>query len=127
MSTSIAKALIADLDDEAVDDLAARLAPHLVNRLDVPTVEVSQALLTCAEAASQAGTHVETIRRAVRRGLLPSGRAGRAIRIKPADLEAWLGSGARSSRPTPAPRARRRATVKRPLAEALARVAQDRK
>ncbi len=117
--TPLGRALLDALDEDDLDTLAERLIPRLAPRLaSAKPVDVADAMLTCAEAAQRAGTHVETVRRAVRSGALRAGRAGRSPRIAPADLDAWLrGSG----RDQPAPRSRtpRPTGERHPLADAL--------
>lgn len=120
------------MGDELLDALAERLTEPVAQRVaellaqragDAPHVGVGdERLLSCSEAAEHAGVHVETIRRAVRSGALPAASAGRAVRIAPADLAAWLGrdrrrivAGSRSR-----PRTVARAASRRPLADALA-------
>jgi excisionase family DNA binding protein len=117
-------ALLDTLDDSALDRLAALLAPRIwaLAPDDAPGDGTAR-LLTCSQAAQHAGTHIETIRRAVRSGALPAGRVGRSPRIDPADLDAWLRGGMRtgSTRPTvTATRARRPSARRRPLGDALA-------
>jgi excisionase family DNA binding protein len=105
-----------DLTDAEFAALADRLAPLIAERLASPP-----GLLTPHEAARRTGTHVETIRRAVRTGALPASRAGRAVRIDADDLDRWLrvdhGARSHAGRRLARPRAARR----RPLADALAR------
>jgi excisionase family DNA binding protein len=119
--SDLARALLAELDGEALDLFADRLAPRLQQRIGTPTG--TEILLTCRQAADRAGLHVETIRRAVRSGALRAGRAGRSLRIWPADLEAWLDRGEPSDR-TPRRSPRQRKAGRRPLAEALASTGQ---
>ncbi len=118
----------ADLDDLA--ELAKLLSPLL---LEPEREEVSAAggevMLTCSQAAQRTGTHVETIRRAVRSGALPAGRVGRSLRIAPSHLDAWLsGDRRRVSPPQPidcGPRAGRSRAARRPLADAFASMEED--
>jgi excisionase family DNA binding protein len=111
--------LLDDLDDETLDLLAALLAPRLEALAKCNRDCGHSGLLTCSEAARRTGTHVETIRRAVRSGALPAGKVGRSPRIAPADLDAWLSAG--NERPAQrAPRPRRPRTGRRPLADAMA-------
>lgn len=118
--TDLARALLDDLDPGTLDRLAEALWPGLAARLDARPVEAPERLLSCAEAAQRAGVCDETIRRAVRRGKLPAGRAGRSLRIDPADLAAWLTVGERPPKP-PVPRSRaRHPRAGRPLGDALA-------
>lgn len=125
MSRSLGAALVLELDDEALAALAERLAPFMpepVKRGDAP-VETTERLLTAAEAAERAAVHVETIRRAVRDGQLAAGRAGRSLRIDPADLSAWLSDSVRARPRWPQrSRAGRRRASRRPLTDALAQL-----
>jgi excisionase family DNA binding protein len=124
--SDIARALVAELDDDALDRLAEMLAPRILARLDAlqfpahgfPASAAPEALLTCGQAAERAGVHVETIRRAARSGALPAARAGRVVRISPADLSAWL-EDARKPVAVGSSR-RRRPRTGRTLADALA-------
>jgi len=103
-------ALLAELreDPDALAELRELLA-----------VEPEPTLLTAADAAQRAGVHVETIRRAIRDEQLVASHARGALRIAPGDLAAWLASP-RARRATGAHRAARRASTRRPLADALA-------
>jgi excisionase family DNA binding protein len=68
---------------------------HPTSQLDLFTATAPE-LLTIAEAAQRVRCCERTIRRAIESGALRAGRvrAGRlsrgAVRIRPADLEAWL-------------------------------------
>lgn len=121
--TDLARALLDDLDPATLDRLAEALLPRILTRLDAaPATRPSDGprpLLSAAEAAELTSVSVETVRRAVRSGALPAGRAGRRLRIHADDLEAWLRAG---ERPAPAPRPRARRRAGRPLADALARL-----
>jgi excisionase family DNA binding protein len=122
VSGQLAQALLAELDDQALEQLAELLAPHLRARVGLPDVTVPEALLTPPQAAQQAGVHVETIRRAVRSGALASSTAGRAVRIAPADLNSWLTGGQRKRRKRLPQRRAPAGRAGRPLADALAGV-----
>src|SRR5690348_5918007 len=71
-----------------LDALVEQLAPLVAAKLEPPAERGRDALLTTREAAERSRVHVETIRRNVRSGDLHASRAGRALRIAPADLEA---------------------------------------
>lgn len=105
---------LAQLDEPSLRALAETLRPYLL----VGGTDPACALLTPQEAARRAGVHTETIRRAARSGALPASRAGRAVRIAQADLDAWLSGATRAER-TRAPR-RRQSASRQPLANALA-------
>jgi excisionase family DNA binding protein len=118
--TGLARALLDSLDEDALDLLAERLAPLLARRLTpCKPIDVAEAMLTCSQAAQQAGTHVETIRRAVRS--LNAGRAGRSPRIAPADLDRWMHRAKRDPQ-EPRSRAPRPTTKRRTLADALSSI-----
>jgi excisionase family DNA binding protein len=124
--SGLGRLLLDALDEGDLTELAERLAPLVPPRL-APTnpVEMAEAMLTCSQAAQRTGTHVETIRRAVRSGALRAGKAGRSPRIAPADLDSWLrgnGRSARQTRRSPAPRPTGK---RRPLADALRSVERD--
>lgn len=123
--TDLWRGLLNAADPDDLAELAKLLSPLL---LEPEREEVSAAggevMLSCSQAAQRAGTHVETIRRAVRSGALPAGRVGRSLRIAPSHLDAWLSVDGRcaSARRPPArrPRASRPRPARRPLADAFA-------
>jgi excisionase family DNA binding protein len=83
-----------------MDALEARVAA-----LEAQTTD--PAPLTSAEAAAYARVNVETIRRAIRTGLLPTtGAVGRSPRIAREALDAWIAQKSRQVE-TPPPRTRR--------------------
>ena len=116
--TGLGQALLDSLDEDDLAELAYRLAPFLPLRLERPKTLPEETMLTCGQAAQRAGTHVETIRRAVRSGALHAGRAGRSPRIAPADLDRWMHRGERNTG-KPRSRASRSTTKRRTLADAL--------
>jgi excisionase family DNA binding protein len=120
VSGQLAEAVLADLDGDALDRLAELLAPRLPGIVTAPA-RFTEPLLTCAEAASRARTHVETIRRAIRSGALRAYHVGREWRIAPADLDAWLNLKQPRER-LPRPGVRRPSTRGRPLADALSAI-----
>lgn len=117
--SDLAAALIDALDDDALDALAALLAPRLAVHLATVEDRGADELLTSEEAAGRAKVHVETIRRAVRGGVLPAQRAGRSIRIAAGDLDRWLTGAEPPVRSVGRPRPRPRSSNRRPLAGAL--------
>jgi excisionase family DNA binding protein len=119
VSGQLAQALLAELDDQALDRLAELLAPYLRARVGAPDAVQLEPLISCTEAAERAAVCVETVRRAVRSGALLSSTAGRAVRIAPADLKLWLTDRGRQYRKSTQPRARA-GRAGRPLADALA-------
>jgi excisionase family DNA binding protein len=119
--SALGAALIDDLDNDDLARLAARLRPFLGDPAAADDRPPEQ-LLTAAEAAQRARCSVETIRRAVRSGALPSRSVGRAIRIAGEDLDGWL-AHPRGERQRPSRATRNRGTpARRPLADALARL-----
>lgn len=88
--TPLARALLAELDAEAIDALpedalaalARRLGLHQPMKRQESSIDVATGRLTCLEAATLAAVHVETIRRAARSGALTAGRVGRSMRIR---------------------------------------------
>jgi hypothetical protein len=126
MSGDLAHAVLADLDTDALASLADLLAPHLLERIEPAPRELTQ-LLTCAQAASRADTHVETVRRAARSGALEAaGWVGRSPRITPMALTAWLACERRAkAQPDlrrPRPDATTHNATRRPMTSALARL-----
>lgn len=118
--TDLAAITLDDLDPAtlALDALTDLIWARILTRLDAQVVEAPERLLTAAEVAGRAAVNIETVYRAGRSRALRAGRAGRALRIDPADLSAWLSAG---ERPTRAPRPRaRRSRAGRPLGDALA-------
>jgi hypothetical protein len=110
--------------------LADLLAPHLLERIEPAPHEPTQ-LLTCAQAAAHAGTHVETVRRAVRSGALEAaGWVGRSPRITPMALATWLTCERRAKIQPDPRRPRPRATTpnatRRPMTSALVRLTDQR-
>ena len=85
----LARALPRVLDDEALEELAARLRPHLAN--PVSTTSSDERLLTSTEAAERAHVHVETVRRAIRAGeLAVAARIGQSPRLTTLAIDNWL-------------------------------------
>ena len=83
-----------------IDALEARVAAIEARTTD-------SAPLTSSEAAAYARVNVETVRRAIRTGLLPTtGAVGRSPRIAREALDAWIAQTSRRLE-TPAPRTRR--------------------
>lgn len=102
--SAFAAAVLADLTDEQLSVLAARLRPHL---------HADQAatgrLLSPAEAAARLGIHPKTLTRAARQGRVPGARrVGRCWRFDASQLALEPVAPASSIAPSPA-RPRRRA------------------
>jgi excisionase family DNA binding protein len=104
-------AIPALMDEHALLELARRLQPLLAAREQPYELPSEDLLLTCSEAALHARVHVETIRRAVRSGLIPvAARIGRSPRISHSALDSWLAATtAHSTRPDQETRVRPRA------------------
>jgi excisionase family DNA binding protein len=91
-------AIPALMDERALQQLALRLQPLLAAREQAHELRGEDPLLTCNEAALHARVHVETIRRAVRAGVIPvAARIGRSPRISHSALDSWLATTAHSS------------------------------
>jgi excisionase family DNA binding protein len=91
-------AIPALMDDRALQELAQRLQPLLTSVGQSIEPNNDGRLLTCAEAASYARVHVETIRRAVRTSAIPvAARIGRSPRISQVGLDQWLHETSRSA------------------------------
>ena len=109
-------ALLDELDEQALDRLAELLGPRLEALTKMRTTTPAGVLLSCSQAATRAGVHVETIRRAVRSGALKvRGRVGKQPRIAPADLDKWLATGMRGESMAPRPRRRPPSQRSQPL------------
>jgi excisionase family DNA binding protein len=102
----LARALPRVLDDEALEELAARLRPHLAN--PVSTTSGGEKLLTTAEAAERAHVHVETVRRAIRGGhLAVAARIGQSPRLTTLAIDSWLAETSQTDRAARTIRSRR--------------------
>ena len=92
MAAALVAAVIADPD--ALDQLAAALAP----RLAVMVADATTAgALTTGQAARRAGLHDRTIRRALAARTLRGQTVAGRWRVDPDDLDAWLERGAPTS------------------------------
>lgn len=85
--TDLARALLAEIDEDTVAALAERLRPHLA-------AHVFPAGLTVDEAGPAAGVSARTVRRALAAGLLEGELVAGRWRIAPEDLERWRAAGA---------------------------------
>jgi excisionase family DNA binding protein len=93
----LARALPAALDDDGLQELAAKLHPYLAGR-SADRHDARQ-LMTVAEVADQANVHVETVRRAIRVGeLAVAARIGRSPRLASVAVESWLAQTSRRQR-----------------------------
>ena len=83
------------LDARALDELGPatidRLADLVANRLAERRMAGEAPLLTVAEAAQVAGVHPETVRRAIKTGVLEAaGYVGKRPRLRRDEVERWL-------------------------------------
>jgi excisionase family DNA binding protein len=102
----LARALPRMLDDAALEELAARLHPHLASL--VTSTSNGEKLLTTAEAAERAHVHVETVRRAIRAGnLAVAARIGQSPRLTTLAIDSWLADTSQTGRGARAVRSRR--------------------
>jgi excisionase family DNA binding protein len=102
----LARALPRMLDDAALEELAARLHPHLASL--VATASNGEKLLTTAEAADRAHVHVETVRRAIRAGnLAVAARIGQSPRVTTLAVDRWLADTSQTGRASRKVRSRR--------------------
>jgi excisionase family DNA binding protein len=111
MSLPLAQALLAELDDAALDELAARLAPRLWQ-----PAPATPALLTTDQVAEHVGCHPRTVARAIAARQLNAIKLAGRWRITPTALDAWLDHAT----DTPRRRAPRRSRSTHSLKEALA-------
>jgi excisionase family DNA binding protein len=120
-------AVIRDLDDRALDDLAERLAPRLAPKMaEIPTVDQrnrARSWMTVAEAATATRLHPQTVYRHLRNGRLQGDRAGSQWRIAQDALDDYLSNGApnqtsRGTAPSRRPVAARRPGPLRALLDA---------
>jgi len=110
IAEEVARLLPLVLDEEALAILAARLRPLIT---DDETRTRAESLLTTTEAAAHARVNVETIRRAIRAGVLPvAAKIGRSPRISEVALDEWLADTA--SHTTAPSVARTRRSPRRP-------------
>jgi excisionase family DNA binding protein len=78
------------LGSRSIDRLADLVAARLAERREVAEAP----LLTTAGAARVAGVHPETVRRAIRTGLLEvAGYVGKRPRLRRSDVEFWVAAG----------------------------------
>jgi excisionase family DNA binding protein len=92
--SAIVTALLTELDDDGLDELARLLAPRLAA---VSEICDRNTMLTTARAAQRAGLHERSIRRALAAGTLAGHTIAGRWRITPDDLDNWLELGAPTS------------------------------
>jgi excisionase family DNA binding protein len=83
-STSIGRALIDNLDDEALAALADKLAPFLAERLNA---RAANRLLSARDVAAILGLHERTVSRMAAEGRLEARKVGRGWRFDPGRLD----------------------------------------
>lgn len=90
--SALAKALLADLNDDDLDTLAELLAPRLSERLaqraHAPAREAGW--LNAAQAAEYIGAPKSRVYDLVQLGKLSPRRDGRSLRFRRSDLDAYL-------------------------------------
>jgi excisionase family DNA binding protein len=92
VTSTLASALLDALDDDALDFLADRLAPRLADRLDRAAPD--DGYLDSTAAAEFLGSSRGRIHDLVQLGRLQPLRDGRSLRLRRADLRAYLESSA---------------------------------
>ncbi len=85
--SDLARALVASLDDPALDQLARLLAPRLAG------IAATPATLTVEQAAAAANVSTRTIRRALNAGLLAGRQVAGRWKTTADDLSAWQAAG----------------------------------
>jgi excisionase family DNA binding protein len=94
--SDLARALIAALDEEALDELAYALAPRvgslLAPRLQALAASADEPLLSPKAAAARVSLSRATIYRAIRDGDLPARPVRGQWRIEREDLDRWEAS-----------------------------------
>ena len=94
-----------------IDELTPDQVVWVREKLEIAVAadRASDDLLTVAAAAREAGCCEETVKRAIRAGVLPASRRGKGYAIKASDLVAWRdASNTRSSPPNTVPSRRPR-------------------
>ncbi len=86
---SVETALREILRPIVVEAVREALATHAAPAPSAPV------FLSTDEAAERLGVHVATIQKLARRGELKAHRAGRCLRFRPEDLDAYAARGAR--------------------------------
>jgi excisionase family DNA binding protein len=114
----LAAELVAALDDEALDQLAERLAPRVAAHLaDSPTPgsgNQARSWMTVGEVATATRLHPQTVYRHLRSGRLQGDHAGSRWRVAPEALEDYLSTAPPSQRPRPKARSPPRRVADRP-------------
>lgn len=106
IAEEVARLLPLALDEDALAALAERLRPLITS--DDASSSAGEPLLTTSDAAARARVNVETIRRAIRSGVLPAAAMiGRSPRITAVALEQWLADTAPRRAAVPDVRIRR--------------------
>lgn len=104
MSADLARALLASLDDAALDQLAHLLAPRLAGKTGCRDI------LSVKQAATATGRSARTIRRALTAGLLEGEKVTGEWQTTSAAVSVWKAAGGhtRAAPPVTAPRSPRR-------------------
>jgi len=99
---TLAAAIVAGLDDDALDTLAERLAPRLEARLGRTPGEASaDRWMTTAEAADSLGITANALHKLTAARAIPFSQDGPGCRcyFRRSDLDRWRDSRARGRRP----------------------------
>lgn len=90
--TDLAAALIASLDDRALDELAERLAPRIASRLSAADAS-DEWLRGADEIAGYLGCPKSRVYALSSSKRIPIERDGSSLLAKRADLDAWIANG----------------------------------
>jgi excisionase family DNA binding protein len=93
-----------------IEAIAQRILEVLDERADLAAAVSPEQRLSVAKAAELADVAPDTLRRAIRAGQLPAYRAGTRLKVRHADLVAWMNHDPVEVAAPPAPRLRRRPT-----------------
>jgi len=96
---ALVSALLTELDDDALDALAERLAPRLEARLARSSQPDADRWMTTAEAAGYLGMTANALHKLTATRAIPFSQDAPGARcyFKRSDLDRWRDSGARSS------------------------------
>jgi excisionase family DNA binding protein len=88
---SLARAILAELDDDALDDLAARLAPLLAERLRTEPVDDDRRWMSTRDAATYLGIPTSSLHKLTAAREIPFEQDGPGCRcwFRRAELDRW--------------------------------------
>jgi excisionase family DNA binding protein len=91
VSADLGRALLASLDDGALDELATRLAPMLAGKLPTAERVVADKWLTAREAAAYLGLTLDALHKRTRRRSIPAVQesAGGKLYFLRSELDRW--------------------------------------